>query len=543
MKQKGLYIFLALLIIFLMGLSACAPQAAVTEEAAAEEAVEEEAPAEEEAEVEEEAETAEEMVEEEPTTLVIAVDADITPGLDIHDAASLQTGENLGMNVFDGLIQVGEEGFAPRLAEKWEAAEDGWIFYLRDDVVFHDGTPFNAEAVKFNADRLIEGNNRQSSKWAAVESAEVIDEFTVKLVTKGPPSFALLGQLVHAGAGAMQSPTAVQNGEFPVGTGPFKLVEWKQGEALILEKNEDYWMDGPYVDRVEIKVVPEAATRVLMLEAGEADYILNVPPADAERLKDIDGITIYNPPSASWRYIGMNYQREPFNDKRVRQALNYAVDAEAISANVLKGYAKVLTSPVGSAMWSHIDIGPYPYDPDKARELLAEAGYPDGFSATLISSEGLQTEATAASLAVRQYLADVGVEIEIENMEFGVWLDRIFTPLEDNTVEMTIGSYGSADPDGLRIMLGCDEWPPQRNSTFYCNDEVDALFKEGMNETDLDKRNEIYEEIQKLVWEDAPWIFLVELSSIYAWNDSVEGLTTYPGNQNYYELRNVKVNK
>ncbi len=479
----------------------------------------------------------------EPITLIIAQDADISPSLDIHDARNLQTGISLGMTVFDTLIQLGPEGYESRLAESWEPAEDGWIFHLRDNVVFHDGTPFNAEAVKYNVERLINADLglRQTSKWKGVEGAEVIDEFTVKILTGGKPSVAFLGQLVHASGGAMQSPIAMENGEFPVGTGPFRLVEWKQDEELILEKNEYYWMDGPFVDRVVIKVVPEASTRVLMLEAGEADFIVFPPPADAQRLAAKEGITIYNPVDGGWRAIGMNYQIEPFTDIRVRQALNYAVDAGSIASRVLFDYAKPLTSPYGSGMWGHVDVGPYPYDPDKARELLTEAGYPDGFETTLHVGVGHQPEGVAVAQAVQAYLKEVGVDVEIVVLEFGVMLDEMSKPLEENTLEMHQLSYGGADLDTLRIMLGCDQWAPRRNRVFYCNEQVDQLFQEGAYEADPLQRVEIYKEIQEIVWDDAPWIFLTEKMMIFALSDRVVDLVTYQANQNYWDLRWVKI--
>ena len=492
-------------------------------------------------------ETPKEVVEEKPAeptgpvTLIIATDMDMNT-LDIHDASQLQITENMGMQVFDTLLQITPEGFVPRLAEKWEAVEDGWIFYLRKGVVFHDGTPFNAEAVKFNADRLVFGNNRQSSKWRAVESTEIIDEYTVKFVTKGPPSYQLLGNLVHGAAGAMQSPKAVEAGEFPVGTGPFIFVEWIQGEKIIMEKNPDYWMEGkPYIDRVEVQVIPDPATRVLKLEAGEVDFIVRVPPADASRIKQKPNLVVYNPPSPGWRYIGLSTLYEPFQDKRVRQALNYAIDRKAIAEKLLLGIALPLTSPIGSAMWSHIDLPGYEYNPEKAKELLADAGYADGFDVTMIASEGMNTASQIVAEAVQAYLKQVGINMEVRMLEYGVLLDNMFAEKDVNTVQMHDGQYMGADPDALRIMLGCNEFPPNRNHTFYCNQDLEALFQAGITETDIDKRKVIYEDVQKLIWEEAPWIFIAEFPWLGAWNSKVQGLTTYSANQNYYELRDVKI--
>ncbi len=274
-----------------------------------------------------------------------------------------------------------------------------------------------------------------------------------------------------------------------------------------------------------------------MLESGDADFILYVPPADAQRLADRGDITIFSPHHGGYRYFGMNTQRPPFDNKLVRQALNYAIDKEAIVENIFYGFTKPLTSPYGSGQWGHVDVGPYPYDPDKARELLAEAGYPNGFSATMITNDNRPREALTVAQAAQAYLKEVGVDIEIEVLEWGVLLDRSYTPLEENTVEMRQASYGGADLDSLRIVLGCDQWPPRRNSSFYCNERVDELFQLGMFEADPAKRLEIYKELQEIVWDDAPWIFISDLLWIGAWSNKIEGLITYESNQNYYDLR------
>jgi peptide/nickel transport system substrate-binding protein len=473
-----------------------------------------------------------------PITLIIATDADLNT-LDIHDASNLQTGENLGMNVFDTLLQLGPKGYEPRLATSWEAAADGWVFHLRQGVTFQDGTPFNAAAVKFNADRLIGSKHNQASKWTSVKSAVVIDDYTVKFITNGAPSNATLGQLVHASGGAMQSPTAVQANKFPVGTGPFQFVDWKKGETLFLEKNPNYWGGVPKVDKVEIRVVPDAATRVLQLEAGEVDFAVRIPPADATRIKSEKGMVVYNPPSSGWRYIGLTTLYGPFQNKLVRQALNYAVDAKAIAKNILQDYVLPLDSPYGSAMWGHVDLPPYDYNPTKAKELLTQAGYPNGFKADLIVSEGNNTAATAVGEAIQAYLKQVGVDVSVETLDQAVFLDRIFAVKDKNTTQMVDGQYSGADPDSMRIMLACKEVPPGRNNSFYCNPALDALFQQGITETDLTKRAEIYKQVQQMIWDDAPWIFLTELPQIAAWRDNIQGLTTYPANQNYYELRNV----
>jgi len=268
--------------------------------------------------------------------LTVAIDANPS-SLDIQDAQTFLTGLVLGIHVYDRLFEQSPSGMKPQLAERWETSADGrtWTFHLRRGVKFHDGTPFNAAAVKEGIARVVnpELKLRQASKFAGITSVDVVNEHTIRLTTNRPLG-ALPGNLSHQAGGSIQSPAAAKAGKFPVGTGPYRFVEYVPDERLVLAANKDYWGGAPSLDRLVFRIVPEARTRLAMLQSGEAQVIYNVAPTEFEGLRKDPNITVSVPPSAGWRVYGFNTQRKPYSDVRVRQALNHAVDKAAIVKNL-----------------------------------------------------------------------------------------------------------------------------------------------------------------------------------------------------------------
>jgi peptide/nickel transport system substrate-binding protein len=460
-------------------------------------------------------------------TLTVAIDANPS-SLDVQDAQTFLTGLVLGIHVYDRLFEQSPKGMKPMLAERWETSADGrtWTFRLRRGVKFHDGTPFNATAVKESIARVMNPDLklRQASKWAGVTSVDVVDDYTVKITTSKPLG-ALPGNLSHQAGGSIQSPTAAKAGKFPVGTGPFKLVEYVPDERLVLEANKDYWGGAPGVDRLVFRIVPEARTRLAMLQSGEAHVIYNVAPNELDGLRKDAGIRVETPPSAGWRIFGFNVQRKPFDDVRVRQALNHAVDKDAIVKNILKGVGHVADSPFGPGMFTYTPIMKYAYDPAKAKKLLADAGYPNGFKTTAIVSPSEISGGAEVAAAVQAYFQQVGVQMEIVSLEQGAWLAELTKPQPQNKVEIFQYQYGGADPDALRLVLHSGEWPPRRNAAFYKNERLDRLFDEGAATADQARRAETYRQIQKLVMEDAPWLFVADWAHADAWRANVQGVS------------------
>lgn len=445
-------------------------------------------------------------------------------------------------HIYEKLVEFDENMVpSPCLATKWEVSADGrtWTFELRKGVKFHDGTPFNAEAVKYSFEKILNPENQyqRRSIYEMIERIDVIDEYKVAFTTKEPFG-AFLAQLANP-SGVIVSPTASEKwgrqefGSHPVGTGPFKFVEWKAGQDVIVERFSEYWGgETSNIDRIVFKPVPEDGTRAMMLETGELDVAYAVAPADAVRLKDKPNLALVRVPSTRLMYIMMNNAKPPFNDVRVRQALNYAVDKQAIVDRLLHGFGTVADSPIPPTVWPHVKAGVYEYNPEKAKQLLKEAGLEKGFKAKLWTPVGRYTMDAQVAEAVADYLRAVGVQVEFSTKEFATLVAEAKKPVNESQLEMALFAWGteSADSDyALRLVYHSSEWAPKGyNRFFYKNPEVDALLIEGMVNTDQAKRKEAYEKAQKLIWEDAPFIYLHTMDMSTVHNKRLQGVSVVP---------------
>jgi len=469
------------------------------------------------------------------------------------DAISLDpqdTNDNASFSIekpmLEGLVGFNEKmEIVPQLAEKWDASPDAKVFtfYLRKGVKFHDGTPFNAEAVKANFDRVRNPDNKlkRYTLFSVIDKIDVVDEYTVRFTLKEPFG-AMVATFAHP-AGGINSPAAVQKygkdyGKNPVGTGPYKFVEWVPNDHVTMVKNPDYWdkENGAKVDKIIVKPVPEAGTRIAMLQKGDAQFINNLPPAQAQTVKDDKNLTLIQTDGIYCYWIAMNTQKKPFDNVKVRQALNYAIDKESIIKNVFKGYGRVMDSPLAPGVWGYTKVMTYPYDPAKAKQLLAEAGYPNGFKATMRATE--TTENKEAMVAFQAQLAQVGVQVEVQTLDSATMTAERFKPLDQNKNELEFAGWSSSTGDadwGLRPLLTKDNWPPTNFSiAFYTNPQVEADIKAALQTSDPEKRKAAYADAQKVIMEDAPWVFLwseVRLSGARA---NVGGITIQPDNIGYY---------
>ncbi len=439
------------------------------------------------------------------------------------------------------LIYLDVDGsLQPNLAVDWEPSEDGrvWTLRLREGVTFHDGEPFNAEAVKMNLDRFLDPESGAPFRFliARVTEVEVVDTHTINLHTDEP--FApMLSHLSHSFIG-MVSPKQLEGLEpgdkitHPIGTGPFKLERWQRGEEILLVANEDYWGERPYLDEVVFKFVPEDAARVVMLETGEADAIMRVPPRDVPRLEANSEIDVVNATSVRVVYIGFNNLRGPLTDARVRQAINYAVNKEEIVEIILGGAGRPSDAPVVPAVFGHYPAGPYEYDPDEAKDLLAAAGYEDGFKITLYHPTGRYMMDATIAEAVQSYLMDVGIDAELITMEWAAYLSYLQASPEEADYDMYLLGWGTVTLDadyGLYALLHSSQWPPAGWAVgFYENPEVDDALALARVTPDRDTREELYETAIKAIWEDAPWLFLHDEVQINGVREGVYGLIHHP---------------
>jgi glutathione transport system substrate-binding protein len=473
--------------------------------------------------------------------LVVGFDANLT-GLDPSDL-----NDNLSQSatrlMFEGLYMLDEHmKLQPQLAESFDASEDAkeFTFHLRKGVTFHDGTPFNAAAVKFSFDRAGNPENhlKRQSLYVMIDHTDVVDEYTVRMVLKYPFG-AFVNNIAHPGA-LIVSPKSVQDFgkevmRHPSGTGPYQFVSWS-ADTLKMKKSEHYWKPGvPKLDTITYRSVPENGARIAMLQAGEAQFIFPVPPEMIKALQNSPTITIFNEPSILVRYVALNTTRKPFSDPRVRQALNYAVDKQAFAKVVFSGYSDPMDSPLPPLLGYYQKQGSYPYDPAKAKALLAEAGYPNGFESTITG--GAATLAQRGMQFVQQQLAVVGVTLKVEPLEAGVLTAKQFnvTGPQDATIVMNYGGWSSSTGDadwGMRPMLYSKSFPPVLfNLAWYSNAATDSAIEQGLATVDASKRATAYSEAQAQVWHDAPWIFLGVDHTLAAYSKKLHGAFMRPDQQ------------
>jgi peptide/nickel transport system substrate-binding protein len=479
------------------------------------------------------------------STLVVGLVAEPV-ALDPAQVTDLNS-NRVGRRVVETLVTFADEStrIVPGLAESWTISKDGltYTFKLRKGVAFHDGTPFNAQAVKFSIERQINPEHPAAKLgkypfanyfFGNVKALEVMDEGTVRFVLKEARASFLA--VLTAGAASIVSPTAAMKSGLdyaaaPVGTGPFKFASWDRGQRVVLEKNPSYWRFPVKVDRVIFRPVTEDQARLTELLTGALDLIVGTPPDFVGQLENHPKVTLQKQVGAHVWYLGFNNAKKPFDDKRVRQALNYAVNKDAIVRDVLKGTGAVSKGPVLPGTWGDEGgIKPFPYDPERARKLLAEAGFPNGFSTTLWvpeSGSGMQSP-VAMSTVIQSNLKAVGVNVTLQTMEWGAYLAKLRTKEQDLFALSWMA--GSEDPDLVMYpLLHSSQWTPTGpNRAMYKNPRFDEVLAQARLTTDQAKRAELYREAQRLLHDDPPWIFIDHEVQTAAFAKRVQGFKLHP---------------
>ena len=431
----------------------------------------------------------------------------------------------------------------PGLATGWEVSDDGltWTIQLREGVRFHDGTPFNAEVAKHNLERVLE---KWPRRYGPIELIEAIDEYTVKVIHNKP--FPMFLWSLAWPAASMISPAAIDDeGKViePVGTGLFKRTEWIQGERMVLKRNEDYWGTKPKIERVTLKVIPDPTTRVMALEAGEIDMIIcggGVLPEHVQTLRMHPEIEVLTVTGTMTRYVFFNNRESPFNDMPVRQAVMHALDPESITKYALEGYGTLMSSfvPHSEIDWMH----PQPLlqfnKPDKAQELLQEAGWVDTDGDGIREKEGEKLEITfllAKGCAQRQTIAeilldqlrDIGMIVNIEIVDSGLWRERVGR----GEFEMSIRGWSQpfvAPQSRFYDWLYSEGFFNIAMGIFYNNPHVDELVQQLVHEIDIPKAQEISFVIQEIVAEEVPVIPIHDVTLINAVRSNIKGYEVHP---------------
>ena len=470
--------------------------------------------------------------------LTVAIANNLT-GLDptnINDTLS-QTSLRL---IYQGLFGFDKDmKLIPLLAESYASNADATEFTikLRQGVKFHDGTDFNAEAVKVNIDRLANPDNQLSrrSLVSMVKEVQVVDDHTVKLVL-AQPFGAMIASLAHPGA-MMISPAALEKygrdiGRNPVGTGPFKFKNWS-ADTFEVVKNDDYWKDGlPKVEAVTIRSVPESGARFAMLQTGEAQFVPGFPPELMAVAAKNPNVHVDATDSIVEYYVSLNNTKKPFDNIGVRQALNYAVDKNAYCKIVFNGLCKPADSIIPPLLSFHVPAGSYDFNLDKAKELMKEAGLESGFETEVWANSN--TESLRAAQFIQQQLAQIGVKVNVVPLEAGVAAERIWSVESpaDATVQMYYGGWSASTGDadwGIRPLLYGESFPPEMfNVAYYQDPKVDAAIKGAIGTADSAKRGEFYAEAQKAAWDGAPWIFLGVPQNISAKSNTLSGVYMLP---------------
>ncbi len=448
--------------------------------------------------------------------------------LDLPQAAERQA-STTAWQLYDSLVWLNDENaIEPALAERWDISDDGteYTFYLRQDVTFHNGEPFNADAVVFSWERAKDAGFEYSDQWQEADSVEKIDDYTVKITTPEPNAlfFSIL-----ADAWAIIPPGYFEEvgqagfDEAPMGTGPYKFVEWVKGDHITFEANLDYWRGAPKIQTVSFRPIPESATRVAAIQTGEVDIVTRLSSEEAQSLLGAPNVTVIKYPVTRVYYVAFNNMTtgvgQPTEDARVRQAMNYAVDVDAIIDALFDGFAEPATGYVATGELGYGAVEPFGYDPDKARALLAEAGYPDGFSMDMACPAGAYTHFEEVCEAVVGYLGDVGIEVSLEIMESGQYWDleaaKELPPLFGD-------SWSALGGEAFRRLTGALMGADAAYSS-WSDEEIINQLNVIKSTVDREERKKLYEELQVYMQENPPFIYLYEPVAFEAINTRVQG--------------------
>lgn len=481
-----------------------------------------------------------------PNVLIVGQIAE-PKSLDPHAVTAVNDFRIL-MNVYDGLTRYkdGTLEVEPALAESWEISDDGltYTFKLREGVEFHDGTPLNAEAVKFNFDRMLDEDHPYHETgpfplafyFSAVDEVTAVDDLTVAFKLKEP--FApFLSNLAYP-TGLIVSPEAVKKsgkdfGRSPVGTGAFKFEEWQANSRVVITRNEDYWDGAAPLEAVIYRPITDTNTRIAEMLSGGLDVMVEVPPDSLQQFRDDPNFNVHEQAGPHVWFLILNMKEGPFAKKEIRQAANYAINKKALVENILQGTAEIAAGPTPPAFaWAYNeDLQPYPHDPEKARQLLEEAGY-DGEELSFYVTEGGSgmLDPIAMGTAIQADLQAVGMNVKIETYEWNTFLGKV-NPGLAGKADMAEMAWMTNDPDTLPFLaLRSEAWPDKGgfNSGYYSNPKVDELLNKARTATDQAERAKLYKEMQTIVQDDAPWVFVANWKQNAVTGAGVENFKLQP---------------
>lgn len=439
------------------------------------------------------------------------------PILDPTAGAAQAIKEVTYANIFEGLIGIDRDGkLVPRLAESWTVTPDAltYAFVLRKGATFHDGKGLTSADVKFTFERAVAPDSKNAQKWIfePIAGIETPDAQTVIVKLKHAAANFLFG-LGLGDAVIVSQATAATNATNPVGTGPYKYERWNRGDRLILTRNEAWWGGKAAIQTATFRFISDPQAQLAGIRSGDCDALSNLAAQEAvEQLKKDSRLTVVIGRTEGKTILAINNAKPPFNDVRVRRALSYAIDRKLVIEGAVSGYAVPIGSHFSPNHPAYIDLtGTYPYDPAKARALLAEAGFPQGFSTTLRLPPPAYARRSGEIVAAM--LAEVGVKVSIEPLEFPQWLERVF---RNKDYDLSIISH--TEPLDINIYTRPDYYFQYRSEAF------NALVTKAETATDEATRNAAYAEAQKKLAEDAVNVFLFILPKITVTRAGLTGM-------------------
>lgn len=464
------------------------------------------------------------------TVLTIAIGAEPLR-LDPHDARDAPS-SLVNYHIYDRLVDVGVDGaIVPGLAQSWQVSPDGkeYTMTLQKGVRFHDGLPLTAEAVVVNFERLMaseSGLARAELVRPYIESITALDDETL-LIRLHRPLGPFLRYLAHESLGII-SPRSIemvaQGGAFrPIGTGPFYLKDWTPGEQVALAAFTDHWRGTPSVDGLIFKPIPDGSSRLIALETGAVDVAYPIDPVHIRRLNERAGIQVAAVPSQRVIYAAFNLPRAPLDSQRFRQALNYAVDVEAITRHLLFDLAHPLASPLSRATWGSASVSPYRYDPETAKELMTDGSRIER-PLELWSPSSRYVQDREVAQAIAGYLRDIGLDVRIRLFEWGTYLALLSTSDQwDIAILGWVPASGEADM-GLRPLYHSAS---RGNHSRYYSADVDTWLDEAVYSIDETRRSELYRKVQEAIVDDAPSLFLYSIDLVVAHRSEVAGVVVH----------------
>ena len=442
--------------------------------------------------------------------------------LDPHQTSAYPSFQVLE-NVYDTLVQPGEPPTEAEaaLATEWETSDDEltWTFTLREDVLWHDGEPFVADDVVFSFERIAE-EGLNAARLDTVEDVVAVDDSTVELHLSQPTP-NLLTQIGGFKGMAIVPERIVEDGTIgqePVGTGPFRFIDYTEGSSLELEANPDYWGEGPFLDGVEFRFIPEGTVALTNLRGGQVDWTDNIPPQEVEGVLDDPDLESGSEPSGDYWYFAFNHNRAPFDDPAVRRALSFAVDREAVAVATHYGAARPNQTAIPEGNPFHYDYAPFEFDPEQAEQLLADAGAEDLSVELMVTSEFEET--IQAAQVIESDWEEIGVDVSIQVLDFTEWLDRQGQGEFD---ALLLGWLGNIDPYDFYHLQHHSEGV--FNAHGYSNEQVDELLEEAQVESDEDRRAGLYNEAVELIVDEVSYGYLYNPDIVQAWQPVVEGYT------------------